>query len=355
MEKYDVAIYIGRFQPFHNGHLEVIKTTLDQIAKRCIVLIGSASGPPSFKNPFTYQERAFMIRGALDDLMERVTVYPVDDFFYDEKLWALTVKNIVNQDAGNRSTKVLVGHYRDDSSYYLRQFTDWKFRSVTQVGDLKLSSTQIRTEMIKNPSSAPREWGDKELGNYDWKNKIPSFVARWLLSDYTKTERFKDVCDEYHYAENYKAQWAKAPYPPTFITADCVVCVCRHIALVKRGGPLGRNLWALPGGFVKSNEACSETAKRELMEETGLRIDEDDIREYEIFDFPNRSLRGRTITIGYYATPALAATSHSLPDLFAGDDAVDARWFSVAAIYNMREQLFEDHFHIIDHFLTGAR
>ncbi len=50
------ALLIGRFQPFHNGHLEVVKT----ISKKCdrmIIGIGSAQLSHTFENPFTAGER----------------------------------------------------------------------------------------------------------------------------------------------------------------------------------------------------------------------------------------------------------------------------------------------------------
>jgi len=68
MEKSDInALIIGRFQPFHNGHLEVIKL----IAQECdymIVGIGSAQSSHTFENPFTAGERHLMISRALREV-----------------------------------------------------------------------------------------------------------------------------------------------------------------------------------------------------------------------------------------------------------------------------------------------
>ena len=67
MRKKEVsALLIGRFQPFHLGHLEVVKA----IAKECdrlIVGIGSAQLSHTFENPFTAGERHLMISRALTD------------------------------------------------------------------------------------------------------------------------------------------------------------------------------------------------------------------------------------------------------------------------------------------------
>ena len=59
-KQYDLAVYIGRFQPFHNGHLSVINKA-EKLADKVLVLVGSANASPSIRNPFTYDERWEMI------------------------------------------------------------------------------------------------------------------------------------------------------------------------------------------------------------------------------------------------------------------------------------------------------
>ena len=55
-QSFDVLIYIGRFQPFHQGHLAMLQVALSK-APRVIVVLGSAGGPRTTKNPFTAEER----------------------------------------------------------------------------------------------------------------------------------------------------------------------------------------------------------------------------------------------------------------------------------------------------------
>ncbi len=58
------GLYIGRFQPFHNGHLEAIKYVLENIDE-LIIAIGSIQDSHEIKNPFTAGERHYMIQSAL--------------------------------------------------------------------------------------------------------------------------------------------------------------------------------------------------------------------------------------------------------------------------------------------------
>ena len=59
------ALFVGRFQPFHNGHLHAIKRILEE-ADELIIVVGSAQMSHEHDNPFTAGERLEMIRYTLD-------------------------------------------------------------------------------------------------------------------------------------------------------------------------------------------------------------------------------------------------------------------------------------------------
>ena len=63
MTKADFGVFIGRFQPLHIGHEHVIRQALTQVG-RLIVLVGSANVARDPRNPFTFDERAAMLRAA---------------------------------------------------------------------------------------------------------------------------------------------------------------------------------------------------------------------------------------------------------------------------------------------------
>ena len=63
--KFDVAVLIGRFQPFHNGHATLLAKALET-ADKVLVLLGSARAARNAKNPFIWEERAAMIGATLD-------------------------------------------------------------------------------------------------------------------------------------------------------------------------------------------------------------------------------------------------------------------------------------------------
>lgn len=75
------GLYVGRFQPFHLGHLEAIKEILEEV-EELVIVIGSAQYSHDKTNPFTTGERLVMIRSALEEAkidLTRVWIVPVPD------------------------------------------------------------------------------------------------------------------------------------------------------------------------------------------------------------------------------------------------------------------------------------
>jgi len=109
------------------------------------------------------------------------------------------------------------------------------------------------------------------------------------------------------------------------VTVDIVLftiqSACLKVLLVRRLAEPFAGQYALPGGFVLSNESLNEAATRELREETGF--DARYLEQLQTFGDPGRDPRGRVVTVAYFALLPSAQR------LKAGTDAAEAAWFSV--------------------------
>lgn len=79
-------LFLGRFQPFHIGHLEACKylTRMGEV----LIAVGSAQYSGTFRNPFAFAEREIMIRSALvEGQLEVLDVVPVKDI-HNHQRWA---------------------------------------------------------------------------------------------------------------------------------------------------------------------------------------------------------------------------------------------------------------------------
>lgn len=341
---YDLAVLIGRFQPFHNGHLDLVEQALASAA-RLLVVIGSADAArrPD-QTPFTADERREMILAALKpQARERVTIASAPDFG-DLALWSQAVRGAVSETGLPDAAEIaLVGHVKDPSSYYLAAFPEWTFLASPARRN-GLSATQLRKAYFDGDPAVVDTFLAETADH-----PLPDAVRRWLIA-FRATPAYADLAEEWAFARRYRAAWDAAPYPPVYVTADAVVIHRRSVLLIQRKSRPGKGLWALPGGFLDSDEFIVDAALRELIEETALDIAEEDLRRSivttRVFDAPCRDIRGRTVT---HATLFHLPADGPQPGATAADDAAQARWTPLDELRG--DQLYGDHFQIIQAFV----
>ena len=366
---YSAAVLIGRFQPFHNAHKEVIEHALD-IADKVIILVGSSHAAPTPKNPFTFEERKDMILSSFSEdesWGQGIHVEPIRDYFYSDDMWLAQVQAVISNYIEDGETVALMGHYKDASSYYLNYFPQWEFAHTLPT--MNLDATTIREALFG--ATVSRVWADKAPeGQPVIDDKELEGLSQFLMdtvpcsdgspsvfefiNDFTKTQRFGRLAEEFKANLAYRESWDVAPFPPTFITADAVVTCGGHVLVVTRGGNPGKGLLALPGGFVRSSERIKDAAVRELKEETRIKVDKPVLKraivDSEVFDYPQRSERGRTVTHAYHIK-----LEGKLPEvkLTGADDAVKCQWMPFVEVMRRADEFFEDHIHIINNFITS--
>jgi len=115
-------------------------------------------------------------------------------------------------------------------------------------------------------------------------------------------------------------------YPRPAVTVD-VVIVSRgpkpRVLLIRRKNAPFAGMWAIPGGFVDMDESLDAAARRELMEETGVRAKR--LVQLHTFGNPGRDPRGRTISVVYVGQLGSAKLEPR-----AADDAAEVGWHSLA-------------------------
>jgi bifunctional NMN adenylyltransferase/nudix hydrolase len=342
------AVLIGRFQPLHNGHMALLHAALER-ARQVVVVLGSAWQAPNPKNPFSWQERAQMLRNALSkEDAERVRCVPVRDY-YNEPLWVHAVREAVQAHVPEGASVALVGHFKDSSSSYLARFPGWELISLPRLG--QFDATPLREIFFGEGGPRPKPWMRPGQAFLPDAREHAGLLRRWA-----QTPLYLRLQKEWHMLQDYKRAWAKAPYAPVFVTVDAPLR-CRakgqdQVLLIQRGHAPGQGLWALPGGFLEQRDSLWQSCMRELREETCSSISEADLlaalQAVQVFDHPDRSLRGRTITHVHYLD---LGVQPSLPPVQGADDAALARWVPIADLPRMEAEFFEDHFQILCQFL----
>lgn len=112
---------------------------------------------------------------------------------------------------------------------------------------------------------------------------------------------------------------------PVSVTADVIVRCGSKILLIQRGKEPYKDYWAIPGGRVEQKDIdITRAAKRELLEETNLNVDIDDLQYLKTIGNNTRDPRGFTVTNVYLLNLP------SIPNnVKAGDDAINYSWFHI--------------------------
>lgn len=336
-----IGVLVGRFAPFHNGHLYTLRRACQKYDK-VLVLVGSANTAINPKTPWTAQERQAMVMDAgFEYFLPNLEVVTIHDYPLDDLLWAYEARDTIRTMFREDDITILgspkdlkTAHYLDLLASVLRAEKDFtpsevahKFPSGTDIRELLYGGSAEAPLLIQ--SLVPFSIWDKYLSGFN-ESLLCSKMAVWRNG----AKRANEM---------YRAGW----FEPIFVTTDAVVIHKGRLLLIKRGGDQGRGLWALPGGFLEPGLTLLENIKKELLEETGLKIDYfTENHKSLVIDTVGRSLRGRTITHVFKAYPLT-------DELNAGDDAVEAQWFEILEL-PPSTQWFEDHYHIAMKVISNA-
>ena len=153
------GLYVGRFQPFHLGHLKAIQGVLEEVEELAIV-IGSAQYSHNVSNPFTAGERLVMIRKALQEagvVSSRVWIVPVPDVHL-HMLWVAALEGYTPRFNVVYSNEPLTRRLFTEAGY--------KVKSVLFYERKVYASTLVREKMLKDKS---------------WTSLVPESVAKFII------------------------------------------------------------------------------------------------------------------------------------------------------------------------------
>lgn len=151
----------------------------------------------------------------------------------------------------------------------------------------------------------------------------------------------------------YLATYDMRAFSPVAVTVDLSIFTIRNgqlcILLIKRGGHPEIGKWALPGGFVNTDESLDTAAARELVEETNITIADGYLEQLKTYGNPTRDARGYVVSTAYVAL----VPQVERPE--AGDDATEAHFFPVTDVLSEGFGLAFDHHTIITDGLERVR
>ncbi|MGE8559778.1 MAG: nicotinate-nicotinamide nucleotide adenylyltransferase [Acinetobacter sp.] len=187
---FDYLVFIGRFQPFHLAHMQTIKIALKQ-SQFIILALGSAQNERNIKNPFSAVEREQMILSNFSAAdQQRIKFVHVVDV-YDDKKWQKLVISLVAEVVQPEDKVGLIGHFKDESSYYLQLFPEWE---MVELESLKgaISATPLREAYYRGEiiESAFPLGTSEFLQKFQNTSTYQQLQHKYLTQDKTNLEQF---------------------------------------------------------------------------------------------------------------------------------------------------------------------
>ena len=164
------AILIGRMQPVHNGHMQVINKILEEVDE-LIIGIGSAQLSHEQKDPFTAGERIVMLTQALAEMgvdPSRYYIIPMQDINFNA-IWASHVKMLTPPFSIVYSGNPLVKQLFSEEGYEVRQ--------PPLYDRLHLSGTEVRRRILEDSN---------------WQDLVPKATVD-VLAEINGVERMKNL------------------------------------------------------------------------------------------------------------------------------------------------------------------
>ena len=163
-----IGFLIGRFQPFHLGHLEAIKFGLSKV-EHLHIGIGSSNKSHEKRNPFTADERKKMILSSIDEeLSKKISIHYIPDVD-DHSKWTQLVDQIIPE--------YDIVFSNDDFTHELYEKRDKSIVPVELESRSDLSGTNIRNLI---------------LNDQDWKKFVPTGTIE-VLSEIDGKNRLTDL------------------------------------------------------------------------------------------------------------------------------------------------------------------
>lgn len=160
--KYKLGMYLGRFQPFHNGHKSIVDKMLEE-CEQVIIVIGSSDKKGTVKNPFPAWERFQMIKEVYSTNRLEVICLPDRPSVSNDSFWGdYVMSNLAN--FGFFPDVVYQGREVERCTWWAN-YPEVKIQDISRL-DIPISATLVRAAIIEKREDFIKENCPPEVANH---------------------------------------------------------------------------------------------------------------------------------------------------------------------------------------------
>lgn len=191
MKKYNISLVVGRFQPIHIGHEQIINKALE-LSNKTIIFIGSCDKKYEIDNPFSYELRKSMIEIIYHDYIEngQLEIYPLKDigvgnvFKWGDYLIEEVKKYVPSIDLFVSGEEAKIDLWFKDE--YKKEISFYKVSR----SNIDISATQLRQYIYDNNYDEFKKYVNTKLHNYY------STIRSELIKSYVKPTKPKIIFED---------------------------------------------------------------------------------------------------------------------------------------------------------------
>lgn len=352
---YDAVVVIQRSNPPTNAHVRNVRAAAS-VGQFAISVKGSSYHPRTVKNPLSDEEvEATWTEIVKDDadVRDKLRFVRVRDYYDNEKwkrnvekqVYEVLTKEGISQDLARVA---ILGHSKDETSFYLAMFPDWDQIEVSNYQGL--NATDVRT-LFYDAENLATHWPMIAT-------MVPAATVG-MLKSLAIRPAYEHLVAEYRYIQKILGDEQKfrelKNNPNWELNTNCsdVVIECSdHVLMGYRGGVYGYDQLAFPGG-IKGRETFLNAGLRELFEESTFAFTKAYLMQYlvnsHMFDHEGRSQAGVRCSMGFHFNLG----NLPLQEVWGKDDMKHRRmiWVPKKEWKDYAPLMFEDHDCVGDYFM----
>ncbi len=165
------GIFIGRMNPMHLGHQQMIEGVLNKFGNNHLILVGSCNHPISVRHLFNYRDRTEFIRAVFPNLR----IAPLPDFERDNETWFHALDDLIQLSGIDPRDALYIGGSHEDVQFYFDNGRNVEIVNRYSGPTVKVSGSEVRDALIEKRVSDIRKALDKRV----FKLVKDRFDTRW--------------------------------------------------------------------------------------------------------------------------------------------------------------------------------
>ncbi len=165
-KKFELGLVLGRFQPMHNGHQQIVEITRS-LCQKTLILISSAQESGTFRNPFQLETRKNIIDTIYGN-KEDVIIGTMNDMTNENDIcfeWGKYILNHIENNYGRLPDLMVYGKDESRKGWFSNEDSQKFSELIIARNKINISATKLREYLVQDKKEEWKSFVPKEISN----------------------------------------------------------------------------------------------------------------------------------------------------------------------------------------------